>query len=551
MGEAAFKLSQPLYRYMERIEDEAERMELARAAIAAPLQFFCPNGKQDEFIQVVANSTAHSKIPVILFTAANGVGKTTISMQILANIIYGTQNGWFDYPLYQAYPFPKLAWYITTRSAIENVLVKQMTEIFPPNSYTFDKRGKPYVSAVHFTNGWELVFFTQDQEVAQMESATVGLIIGDEPFTEDIWKALKSRRRMGCVTMLPMTPLDVEPFVVDEVEKFAREGRVGFFRIMASVYDACKVRGVRGHLDPDIIDEMVAGYSEEERQARAYGDFMYFSERIYPTLDAERHWVDPEDYPLRKDGTARVLNVVDPHDGRPCAVIWGQAQAIEHGQEYQKLIRMGKAKQQYRRIVFYETPLETNEPFWDMRMKRTLGEEVELWHTVETEVIKEELGVSTNTRVLDRHFGWQTRNSATVANTLLEEGRKRGASFVFKPSYDSKGEGTELAFGHNAVREMLQDLEDGKPGLVIWKNCWHTWNGLIHYIRKRAKNSDVTKAIGETKIVEKYKDFPDVVRYLVCEKIMFDVPDNGQETPRRSRESAACKNPVEALIRQL
>ncbi|MDP3013493.1 MAG: hypothetical protein Q8M92_04575, partial [Candidatus Subteraquimicrobiales bacterium] len=372
---------------------------------------------------------------------------------------------------------------------------------------------------------------------------------GDEPFSEEIWKVLKSRKRKGCLTLLPMTPLSVEPFVVDEVEKYAKENRKGYYRLSGSVYDGCRVRGVRGHLEADIIDEMVASYSEDERQARVWGDFMYFSERVYPQISAERHWVEPSDYPLDAE-IGKTLQIVDPHDGRPCACIYGQIQRLEHSSEYKLLMREGKAKQQYRYVIFFETPVAVNLPFWDMRKTTSLSEEIEQWIEIEDNVISTEYGQRIDRRVLDRVFGWQTRNSSTISNTFLEEGRKRGHSFVFNPSYSSKGQGSEIAFGHNAVRELLGDLEDGKPGLVIYRNCWHTFNGLTHYIRRRAKNTDVTKAVGETKLVDKYKDFPDVVRFFACEKSYHQEKKSEERGSKRKRRVNSF-NILEALGRQL
>ena len=524
-GTETLRLDLPLHRYLS-VLGEDERMVVAQASVLNPRLFFCPNGKQEEFIELVANSVKQTSIPVVLFTAANGIGKTTISLHIMLNIIYGAQNGWFDYDIFINYPFPKLAWYITTRSAIENVIVKEIERLFEAGTYTLDKRGKPYVSAVHFANGWELVFFTQDQDVSQMESATVGLIIGDEPFTSDIWKALKSRRRMGCLTILPMTPLDVEPFIIDEVDKLARAGNKGYFRLSASVYDACIRRGVRGHLAPDIIDDMVSSYDEDERQSRVYGEFMYFSERIYSGLAHDKHWVKPDDYPVVK--TAQFYHVVDPHDGRPAAVIWGFAYPIPHSDEYRSLIAAKKAKQQIRRVIYAEYPLETHTPFWDMKDSHghSHSRSVEQWIDIEDD-LRQNYGVSTSRRILDRVFGWQTRNSNTIANVFLEESRRRGKPMLFKPSYHSKGGQSEIAYGHSVVRECLQDLEDGRPGLVIWDTCWHTWNGLTHYVRKRAKNSDINKAAGETKIVEKYKDFPDAVRFFCCDPIIYRSDEDG------------------------
>ena len=85
-------------------------------------------------------------------------------------------------------------------------------------------------------------------------------------------------------------------------------------------------------------------------------------------------------------------------------------------------------------------------------------------------------------------------------------------------SYRSPGQWTEIAYGHNRVRELLRALpDDGKPGLVVWNTCKHTWNGLTHYVQKhKTTRADQDLALGSGKPVEKQKDFPDTVRYGVC-----------------------------------
>ena len=93
-------------------------------------------------------------------------------------------------------------------------------------------------------------------------------------------------------------------------------------------------------------------------------------------------------------------------------------------------------------------------------------------------------------------------------------------SFPVVPSYTAKGEELELTYGHKKVREQLGDLEDGYPGLLIWNHCMHTWNGLNSYIRKHETTKLAEdKPVGQGKIVEKFKDLPDVVRYGVCAAI--------------------------------
>jgi hypothetical protein len=117
------------------------------------------------------------------------------------------------------------------------------------------------------------------------------------------------------------------------------------------------------------------------------------------------------------------------------------------------------------------------------------------------------------TRVMDRHMSHQKRgeNKKELFVSYVENG--------WTGLKDSYGSGTnEIPYGHNKVRELLQMLpHDGKPGIVIWKNCYHTINGMSHYIRKRPRTeSELLKPANSGKIIEKYKDFPDVVRYLAC-----------------------------------
>ncbi len=72
---------------------------------------------------------------------------------------------------------------------------------------------------------------------------------------------------MGCITLLPMTPLYCDPYILDEINKAVEEGRPGYHHLKADVYEACSRRGTRGHLDPEIIDAMVDAYDEDEKQA--------------------------------------------------------------------------------------------------------------------------------------------------------------------------------------------------------------------------------------------------------------------------------------------
>jgi len=491
------------------LEDGARFM---KGVVTSPLKFFCPNGAQERYINTVAECTEDTKIPVILCTFANGVGKTTSSLHILFNFIFGPQSGWFDYPVFHNFKFPKTVWYISTASALIETVQPMIEKLVCPEfckdrAYQVNKDGRTIISRMRFKNGWQIFFKTFDQAQQKFESANVGLVVIDEPAPEEIWKAVKSRRRKGCITLLPMTPLDCPPYILDEIYKAVNEGRKGYYHLEASVYDACKKRGIRGHLEPDIVDDMVAGYDEDEKEARAYGKFMYFSRVIYRELDPKIHFVDPEDWPIPLH--SQILQIVDPHDSRPCAGIW-----------------LAKAPNG-RLIIFDEYPVEKDRNYWEFKTGFEIEYEVKIWIDIE---IRQKLNeiytlIAPIIRILDRHFGWQTRGKKTFAQLFKEAGEKLHKSFVFIGSYIAPDNETEIEFGHKVVRKLLKPMEDGQPGLLIWNTCFHTMNGLTHYIREKMKGvAAETKPEADGRIVEKYKDFPDLVRYAACSDVIAKVP---------------------------
>jgi len=462
------------------------------ASAANPLKYFTPNGTQENFINTVAHCTENTNIPVVLVTFANGCGKSTVSVHMMLNLIYGPQNGWFDYPIFRKFPFPRLIWYCSTAESIKDTIVPMIREIVPRGQFREYKDGKTITARMEFPGGWQINFKTFDQDPKTYESANVGLIIADEPMPEVLWKAVKSRRRMGAITLLPMTPLYTPPYILDELQQAVIQNKPGYYHLKADVYTACKIRGERGHLDPDIIDDMVEAYDPDEKEARAYGNFMYFSGTIYSDLNRDLHFVEPSEFPIFEG--YQIYQVVDPHDARFSAAIWA-AQTPEG-----------------RWIIFDEFPVDKSRSYWDFKTTKTVEDEVQSWIKIETKH-----GLENVIRILDRHFGWQIRGQSTLAQLYAEAGDRYGAQFYFIESYESPSKENEIQYGHNQVRQALKPLSDGKPGLVIYNTCYHTWNGMTHYIRKHELTKTAQeRAQADGKIVLKYKDFPDTVRYLVC-----------------------------------
>lgn len=484
--------------------------ETTHQMLTHPLTFYVPTPEQEKFINLVGKSTQDSNMPVILWMAANGVGKTSTSLIAMLNLILKTENPYFQDGAYsEPWTYPKKVWVCSTGEALQNRILPEVLRLLKYEPYQSHKKNKPYISNIQI-NDWEIDFKSYDQDRKTYESDNVGVIIADEPAPENIWKALKGRRRMGCITLMVMTPLFTPPYVSDEVKDAIDKGAKGYFSLKSDIWSTSKDHP-RGYLKSEDIEELIEGYSADERDARAYGDLAYFSTRVYKDIERDRHVIGSfedvlEDLP---PGT-QFKQIVDPHDGRPPAVIW------------MALLPSN------RKIVLYEYPEDKSKRFWEFSKPIKMRDQVQDFIRIESM-----LNIHSPRRIIDKRFGFQRRAGKTIAGQYAKFGREYAdkhyisKNFIYLKSYDTKGlKDSELQFGHNKVIEALQPMDDGDPGLLFCKGCYHTWEGVTHYIRKHetTKGSE-DKAAATGKLVEKYKDFPDVVRMGVCD----------QEVRKRSR----------------
>lgn len=478
----------------------------------SPLKFFCPNGPQEELIKAITQSTESTDVPVILCTFANGVGKSTGVVHLIMNFIFGPQNGWFDHNIFRYFPYPKVIWYCSEPDLLKDRVIPEVLEYLPANSYTAAKEHKAYTAKIVINNGWTIVFKSYEQKAKSYEGMNVGIIINDEPAPEEIWKAQKSRRRMGCIIVNIMTPLYTPPYIYDEIYTDAGDKKAGYYHVEASVYDACMRRGLRGHLDPDIVDHMVSQYDEDEKEARAFGRFMYYSGKIWTWLNRDLHFVKKGRFPIHP--RARHFQVVDPHDARPSAAFYAALNPVMKGDKRGRF------------IIYDEYPLDKSRRFWEFKRGTDIKSELQAYINMENQY-----GVTEITRIMDRHFGWQTRGKKTMAKQYRENGIElERKDFVYIRSYSAPSGEPEIIYGHKKVTEMFKPLSDGFPGIVILDNCYHTWNGINHYIRrKRTGKLADDKAPADGIIVEKFKDYPDLMRYLVCSDLTYKPP---KEKPR-------------------
>ena len=237
----------------------------------------------------------------------------------MANILWPGYNDWFDYKLLTNWPYPKRARIVSDPTTVTSAIIPELKNWFPQGRYKTDKRGKNYEYLWTTDTGWEFEIMTYDQDPKEFESATLGLVWLDEPPPETIYKATVARLRRGGLIYITATPLTGSAWIYDQVISNPNKDSGRRTYLEADVETACKQHGVRGFLEHEHIENMIAEYSEDEKQARVFGKFQHLIGLVYKQWDRNVHVVRPfkinfQDY--------CVYQALDVHDRLPDFVTW-------------------------------------------------------------------------------------------------------------------------------------------------------------------------------------------------------------------------------------
>ncbi len=344
---------------MEELEKKLKR-ELSRRILFSPYKRYVPTGIGEEFIKTIGED----KHFIVSFIAANGVGKTMLGANILANLIWNKEkNEWFNYPLFNHWKYIKKIRIVSEPSSVVGTIIPTLKAVFPKGRYTTNKRGKNYESFWTTDTGWEIDIMTYDQDPKEFESISVGLVWLDEPPTYKIYTACISRLRLGGIMMMTLTPLMNAGWIYDKVicNTGGEKGQRTY--IQADVWSASKTKGVRGFLEDRDIERMIEEYPEDEKEARISGRFQHLTGLVYKQWNRNIHCIDPFDV---ADKDYIVINMLDPHPRTPDAVSWiaidkyGQKFYIDElkfkGSSSELAQRIKRIDSQYRVVSHYADP---------------------------------------------------------------------------------------------------------------------------------------------------------------------------------------------------
>lgn len=293
---------------LKEIEKE-EEMELLKD----PHRIYIPIGKTEEWL----NHFGSAEYFTTLYSAANGVGKTTVLANVVRAIVLPTDNEYFQQKLFQDFPYPvKNLRVISNHNTLKETLIPTLKQWLPQGRYETFKDSKEYEYRWEFDSGWSMHILTYDQPINTHESANLSIVLFDEPPPEDVYKANVARLRRGGQIGILATMLDGSEWMYDAIIVSDDKNTV---TVTAEVEDACEEHGIRGFLRHSDIERMVSQFEGDDMQARIFGRPQHLTGLVFKMFDKKVHIippfrVNPEDYV--------VWHSLDPHTRNPDAAVW-------------------------------------------------------------------------------------------------------------------------------------------------------------------------------------------------------------------------------------
>ena len=205
------------------------------------------------------------------------------------------------------------------QQAIRQNLFPKFEKYAPRGWYTVRKDNRGIPVSVHWTNGSETHFMSDEQEDMAFEGTAWHWFSIDEPCGYRKYTAL----RRGLVDFgghcwLTLTALS-QPWIADVIQERANDpdGEVGVY--VFTIWDNCDEVG--GYLSRQAIESFIKDLREDERAVRVGGKgvFMHLAGRVFREWNPERpYWIEP--FPIPRSWP-RVL-VCDPHPRKPVAMLW-------------------------------------------------------------------------------------------------------------------------------------------------------------------------------------------------------------------------------------
>ena len=341
---------------LQAIEEEATELQERDEMEAA--KDYIPNGKSEEFITMVGSD----KFFVNMFIGANGTSKTSTGANIIANIVFGPQNAWFQLSLFKNWPYIKKGRIISDPTTIKEKIIPELIKWLPRNSfknfpeklYETAKEGKYYASKFIFNNSWVIDIMSNEQDLKSFESVDLGFVWIDEPMPKDKFLATLARGRLGMIVFWTYTPLFQAGWIKEWMDEHITDGLADY--VEAEMEDNCKepTHGIRGFFEHKAIQRMSDSFPEDEKEARVFGKFGHLLGRVHKKFSRKIHVIKA--FQLNeKDWTT--YKALDPHPRVQDHVLYLSVDSKGTKIVSAELLSEGLVKRLYSRMIELETKM--------------------------------------------------------------------------------------------------------------------------------------------------------------------------------------------------
>lgn len=361
--------------------------------------------------------------------------------------------------------------------------------------------------------GSQMHIRSYDQDPDTFEGIDYHWVHWDEPPPERIFNAVERGKMVtNAPSWFTMTPLK-EPYIYDRFSlKAAFDDEIEVIRgeIWENCMDWCfkcdlmipensdgerkivRCPGcdrIMGFIPRTGIEEYLKTLPLEEREAREKGIWRHLSGLVYKEFDRDSHIYD--DFPIPRNWMK--VEGIDPHDAEPTCYLFGAVSPEE-------IEIFGKRRN---RIYWFD----------HLQLKGDLDSIVRA-----IKVTRETHGYTYPTVLkLDEKYGERTQMEGRCWEREL---RDRGLGNITLSS--SRPGDVEL--GHKIVRQYLRNhystlSGQSKPGMLFARNGCGGEGGPIHHMTNYQYKE------GKDKPDDKYKDFPDIVRYIAMEEPVYRSPE--------------------------
>lgn len=385
-------------------------------------------------------------------------------------------------------------------NALQEDIVAKMNRLLPLKEVgcELEKVQGRVLSKVTFPQPFEtsIKFMSYEMEPSKWEGYTWDGFAFNEPPPRHAWIATKrGMMRNSAPAIFAMTPIK-EPWIFEELytspdaihlnhEEDLEQVKKSSIAVVTCTLDDSP------YLSEDQKAFLIRDMDEDDLEARKYGRFRHLVGRVYKNFTREKHVLTSERFhELHPNWTSYpAFCVVDPHDRKAFAMCWGvltpqgEKVIIEEWPDFD----FTKVKQWKSSIDEYVNTIEEVEHKLFPSFTRSIS-------------TRQRGAPQVQWRVMDPNFGKSGKlglNGQTVADAFGDRG------LYFDVNVDD-----DLPSGHLAVRQALEDqtlfvLSHLKNTILAFEN--YIWDDY------RGKNDHAPKE----KPKDKYKDFMDLIRYIV------------------------------------